>query len=118
MAIPVLTGLPELCSTALVMFTGSCLIPILLIIGAVSPPHTTVVKITRDSVVDTYISRCSPGMFNDYIENKRQSRGQLSTEVYYVSVVESDLRMQSLIFKSLSNSLMECIREEERRRDR
>lgn len=70
MAIPVLTGLPELCSTALVRFTGSCLIPILLIIGAVSPPHTTVVKMTRDSVVDTYISRCSPGMFNDYIDEK------------------------------------------------
>ena len=40
-------------------------IPILLIIGAVRPPHTIVVNITIERVVETYISLCSPGIFSD-----------------------------------------------------
>jgi hypothetical protein len=40
-------------------------IPILFIMGAVSPPHTTVVNITMERVVLTYISLCSPGIFKD-----------------------------------------------------
>ena len=51
---------------------GDCRMPILLIIGAVSPPHTTVVNMTIERVVETYMSRCSPGMFNDCNEEKKR----------------------------------------------
>ena len=50
--------------------------PILLIIGAVRPPHTTVVNITMDSVVDTYMSRCSPGIFKDCHGNMNRKEGK------------------------------------------
>jgi hypothetical protein len=60
--------------------TGTCRMPILLIIGAVRPPHTTVVKITMDRVVDTYMSRCSPGMFSDCHYNT--NRGDIYIYMY------------------------------------
>ena len=60
----------------LLTITGTCRMPILLIIGAVRPPHTTVVNITMDSVVDTYMSRCSPGIFKDCRGNVNRKEGK------------------------------------------
>jgi catabolite regulation protein CreA len=39
--------------------------PVLVKIGSVKPPNTTVVKTTIDNVVDMYISRLAEGMLSD-----------------------------------------------------
>jgi hypothetical protein len=70
--------------------------PILLIIGAVRPPHTTVVNITMDSVVDTYMSRCSPGIFKDCRGNVNRKEGKKEGRKKVRKEVSNSVRKKEL----------------------